>query len=180
MATITALNKRLMISFFLRRKSLLFLLFLCSCTSGHTPWNYDATVTRDSRFNSSRLLLPADELTLSPGLEFIRTAAGRHLYLYTKGKAFPENGQATLIIGEKATPFTGELFAGGQRMLIPDEISYQLTDALIAGQSCNLKVGYQTVCISSDNFSKMWKTFVAKKISKTDSRIKLSCLMTNR
>jgi len=165
----------------MRRKALfVFLLFLCSCSTTAQPWKYDSTTTSERCYDSSRLTLPVDELTLSPGLEFIKTASEERLYLYTTGKAFPKNSKITLTIDDTTTAFSGDLFAGGQRLLIPKEIQNDIVQALLKKRDCTLTIGYQRVNVSSKGFDKQWQQFASGKSQGTLSRIKLSCLMSNR
>jgi len=123
----------------------------------------ERVVTPCPQYNSSRLILPHDDLGMPMGLEFIQDSCNTRLYAYTVGRIFPSQWchdvsktQGTLTINGDKHSFIADRFEGGQKLLIPDDIAHILIEALLNCRTCHLSIGPYNTEITYNDFCKCW------------------------
>jgi hypothetical protein len=138
-------------------------LFLFNCAGNCRKWFLEEEITACPQYNSGKLYLPAEEICRGLELEIVRSASGMRMYLNTFSLPFsPDNSNPNLspffitIACDEPALFLGELLEGGQRVLLPIEVSQQIVSALLDNQSVVIKAGrYQTEIVPT-SFAKLY------------------------
>lgn len=141
--------------------------FLSCCSSSPSRWDLETTTTSGARYNSARLTLPHDILTIPSGLQLCRGRQGWECYAYTVNRPFParddnaREADSVITIDGEDHPVVVHLLQGGQRALLPHEWAEKIVDALLDGKECSMQIGYHRLSIPHDGFASQWQKLCA-------------------
>lgn len=139
------------------------LLFGCSAPTCR-EWEIQDSLTDIPYFNSGRLILEPDSNYSRLELELVRSKSGIRLYLnllFLKALPSHENPhqtEITILFSQKEPwivfPY---VLRGGQRLLLPGEVSDCLIEALLNGESFIIEIGRSSIKVIPDNFSSAYE-----------------------
>lgn len=151
----------------LNSKRVLVALFLFTLTSCETPcrqWSLDQYSSKYSCFESSRMTLPGSSTSSPLTISIIRTISGVRMYINLLQLPVPPDptdlSKAVVTISDdcKSYQISVHRFEGGQRLLVPNEVSQQLIELLLNDQSFKISVGSYRSDIIPANFQKLYNT----------------------
>lgn len=134
------------------------LLYLSSCSETCQQWTLAEALTCHPCYNSGRMyLLPESdchhlELELDRGRSGIRMYLNLLLLPAQPYPGDPNRTTAQLIVDGEVSTFYPYCFSGGQRLLIPEEITQAIIENLSEGEISLVKVGYEEIRIVPNNF----------------------------
>lgn len=151
---------------FQRAVSALALLTLTSCGTQPRQWGCHEIRTHSPQFDSTRLILESDSSMSPLEVVFVKSYSGLRMYInLLKLEAPPhtDNPKRTTIDitfedEEKITIYP-YLLKGGQRILLPMEITEHLIQRLLDGQSFTISLGPREIKIIPANFNDFYKEF---------------------
>jgi len=143
---------------------LFFIIILTSCSPKMREWCSDECITPPCpEFRSAKLFLcpcnPARELEV----EILLTYSERHLFINVHSLEIPEceEDRATVTIvyeNGMEEEFLAYRLAGGQRLVVPDDIADRLICELLGGHPFQLKAGHYCSEISVLNFPNLFRS----------------------
>jgi hypothetical protein len=152
--------------------ALCFITFLTGCHSpGCREWIFLNAKTANPCFNSGKLILEPENSYSHLEMEMTRNHSGIRMYLnilLMQAVPCPDNMKATLveiILPNETLTIYADLLAGGQRLLIPEQIAGILIETLLDGQSFTVKVGLKKVVIIPNNFEESYFKLLALEIA---------------
>lgn len=141
---------------------------LIGCSSSCRQWILWGTITHDASFNSGRMFLEPEKLGSQIEIEISRGASGTRMYinlLILPSAPLPNDPSRTaveLIVGDQEPRvFYPYRLLGGQRLLVPDEITEEIIQYLLDGESVVIKMGRNKVQVVPDNFEKSYDGLMA-------------------
>lgn len=117
------------------RPYLILLVLLTACQQ-NDPWGYNQIASGDKQYNSTKLSCFTSDLVNGLDLEFMRISTELRTYLNVHSLPVPASAKnpkstsATLTIQEETISFQAWRHEGGQRFLLPPEISERIVEAL--------------------------------------------------
>lgn len=151
---------------FLQRALLaLCLILLGACSSPSCrEWGIQINTTRCPQFNSGRLFLNPESDQSYIELEIVRSSSGLRMYiniLFLRAMPYPDDPTRTkveIFFEEEEDPWLiyPYIFEGGQRLLIPKDVSDYLIQVLQQDRSFTLKIGRFETSVVSAAFSKVY------------------------
>ncbi len=137
---------------------LLLLLVLLSACRHSDRWAYNQIESGDKQFNSTKLSHHTSDLVNGLDLEFMRIAGEIRTYLnihslpIPSSKEDPKTTSGFLTIGSEKHPFQAFRHEGGQRLLLPKEISELIIQALSHNLPVHIKVFGYSSTITAEGF----------------------------
>jgi hypothetical protein len=141
---------------------LLILTLFCSCNS-IKPWAFKEVVSNNPQFNSTLLTYQSDDELMGVGVEILKGIFGTFGYLNVHSRQIPSLPDApsksivVLLIDEKKFPYNADRMEGGQKLLLPQEATAQLTSSLLNNQSVTIYLDGFKSTLEPTNFANMYK-----------------------
>ena len=145
----------------------LFSLFcLCACSQTPRQWTLTSNKGTHPHFRSSRLYLAPEDKFSGIELDILNTSQGRVAYLNAYGVELQDEGKSpegysivnvTINIDQQSHIFTGFLLQGGHRILVPENATDLIIEALHANKSVEISVAHYSTTIIPDNFVKHYQ-----------------------
>jgi hypothetical protein len=129
-----------------------------SACQNRDRWAYNQIESGDKKFNSTKLSHFTSDLVNGLDLEFMRIAGEVRTYLNVhslpipSSKEDPKTTSGFLTIGSEKYPFQACRHEGGQRLLLPQDISNILIEALSNNQTVHIKVFGYASSITAEGF----------------------------
>jgi hypothetical protein len=159
-------------NYYRRVLSTLCLLCLCSCSKTTREWNFWTNGNPNACFSSGRMTLASDNTTSQMELEISRTASGTRMYLNIFLLAVaplsedPNKATFELIIeGQAPLRFYPYRLEGGQRLLLPQEVSDYIIELLLSNQCFTIKLGRNQLMVIPQQFEKNYQKLMALPIN---------------
>lgn len=140
-----------------------FLLLIFGCSPACRQWQYDDVCTPCGQYNSGRMFLPISIPGNNLELEITRGLSGTHVYVNVCSLPVPpapENpsiAPVNVIIGDSVTRTFAERLQGGQRLILPCEISQDIINAVLNNESVVISAGAYRAEIISTRFHKHYE-----------------------
>lgn len=150
-------------SLFSLRRSLILLLALTSCTKKtEREWGLQTNVTACPRYNAGRIYLEPEKEYDYLEIEIIRSQTGIRFYinvLFLQAQPCVEDATKTkieVIFEDEEEPWIvyGRILKGGQRILLPSDVTDYLIQSLLTGHSFDIHLGQYRIRAISNAFEK--------------------------
>ncbi len=137
--------------------------------SGETlrQWQFEEVATNRLAFNGGKLSLPPDSDFSNLELELVRSASGTRFYLNLFTLRAPplreEPNRTTVVIEfEQQEPWVVHpyLMEGGQKLLLPGEVSDYLIEALLEGIPFKIQIGRSSIQAISEGFQEGYQSLL--------------------
>jgi hypothetical protein len=142
------------------------LLFIVGCT-GHSHWTADRIHSEKKEFSSTKLSYLSADPVHGIDVELINIEERVAVYLNVHSipvpphQGNPKNALVKLDIDSHTHRAEAYRLEGGQRFLLPDEISKQFIEALQQGKEVTLSLpGYRST-VKAEDFSGKFQQFLA-------------------
>lgn len=139
------------------------LLFVFGCSSACRQWQYDDVCTPCGLYNSGRMILPVCIPGNNLELEIRRGLSGTHVYVNVCSLPVPpasdDNSIApvTVSVGDSITKTFAERLQGGQRLILPCEISQDIINGLLNNECIVISAGAYQAEIINTGFHKHYE-----------------------
>lgn len=149
---------------FKRMLSILFLfLFTCCSSPDKQEWELQQIKAKSSLQNSGRMLFVPLEQKVDFEIELARDFTGCRFYLnfftvHVRSLHSSSSEAEALILFDNDDSWTiyPYLFSGGQRLLLPEDVTEYLIDTLLDGRSFSVKIGNYHLTVYPENFEKIY------------------------
>jgi hypothetical protein len=143
--------------------SALFLFLLNACNTEERLWNFEDHASHYAPYSSKRLILNPESQTSHLEVELVKSHSGLRMYVnLLLFEALPLENQPkrtslNIILddGEEMTVYP-YLLQGGQRLLLPEEISDLLINQLLCEHSFVISVGNKKTTVVFANFTELY------------------------
>jgi hypothetical protein len=142
-----------------------FLLF--SCAGCGPSWGFQKGISHCFNDNSGRIFLPPTGPTSGLSMEIVRGSYGVRMYvnvLQLEAPLDPSSPEVTpvvLSIYGNVVVVMADRFQGGQRLLLPEDITDELIDVLLSNQSFLVYVGCYEAEIVPTGFCEAYKKIMS-------------------
>lgn len=146
-----------MVYYFAERKILavfLSVLFLSACSSP-TGWRSQQLGSSQTQYHAGKIYFPPENQGTGVELELVRSALGLKGYLNVFTRTVPTRPDhpteslVTLIIAGETETITAYRYQGGQKLLLPDEVTSRMVTALQAHEDVLISVkGFRSLVVA--------------------------------
>lgn len=142
------------------------IVFLISCSTNQRQWVFDSNKASHNDFKSNRMLLSPENNFSGLEVEIIQTSQSRLVYLNSFGAEILPEGttsegyhfvNVTLTIDQQSNIYAAFLLNGGHRVLLPEDITLLIIDALHAHQTVEISIDQRSTVVIPDNFVNAYK-----------------------
>jgi len=154
----------------LRKGNLLFLSFLisifvssCSSVGQRQGWVLEKAITPYAIYDASRIFLPVDDQFRGLEVVYVRGSQGVCMFINACSIPFPTDDTCpdkTDVVVEIADSFyvvRADRLKGGQRLLMPCDITENIVEALLVGCPVYITIGRYCGELIPDNFEKVYR-----------------------
>lgn len=159
-----------------RAISALCLVTLCSCAQQTCrQWILLENRTCDPSYTSGRMVLERDTHSCRMELEIDRSRSGLRMYINLalfQAAPLPDNpcvSKAELVFCNESLIFYPYLLEGGQRLLIPSDVTERIIELLSDDCSLILRLGRQEMTIIPDSFQLAYNKLMELEIQNTEN-----------
>ncbi len=140
----------------------LFSLICFSCTSTPRQWQHASNKGTHVDFRSSRLYLAPENDFSGLEVDMLDTSQGRVIYVNAFGLQLQPEGKSPeghstisvkIKINEHLEEFVGFLLQGGHRILLPNNATYLIIEALHSDKKVEISVAHYSTTVIPDNFA---------------------------
>ncbi len=145
------------------------ILLFTSCAQKPRQWQMKTNAGTHQNFRSSRLYLAPEDRFSGLEIDILNTSQGKVTYINAFGLELQPEGTSlegypliTVIvkIDEQSQEFKGFLLQGGHRILLSDQASRLIEEALLQHKQVELSVAHYSTTITSDQFSKHYQKLI--------------------
>ena len=136
--------------------------FFISCSSSHHQWLADQSLLCSPHFQSGKIYLPLQNQSSGLEIEILQGSYGQRMYLNAFSVHLPVNPESpskifvTITTKDETCVVEGDLFDGGQRVLLPAHAKEQIIERLLDQQTIEIKVGRYCDKIIPTGFAKKY------------------------
>jgi hypothetical protein len=138
---------------------LILLFFLSSCSESTPQWQSDLTFSDCPVNPCSHFSFQREVVGNSICLRVVNGNYGVRVYADSKVRNFPSDPKDSsktavkLTIGDTTTSYSAERLSGGQRLVLPEEATDAVIDALAQQKSFTLTCGFSSIEVGSAGFA---------------------------
>jgi len=138
-------------------------LFLASCSSKCQNWEVEEISSYYPCYSTVKISLSPIDECFGIELQIVRSRCDTRMYASIFGAPVYPSGcdeskvNMVVTIDDRSYPVLADRFRGGQKFLVPEEISAEIVTALTNGVAVTISVGRYTSEIVPNNFLKCYK-----------------------